>query len=48
MAAMHDQLFVTRLLDGGYLSSIAAGRIGLVVKSPPQFGQTPWYTFSTH
>jgi hypothetical protein len=30
-----------RSVDGGYFSSLLAGRCGRSTKSPPQFGQTP-------
>ena len=52
IATMHDidavfsvcheyQLRTTRLLDGGYFSSLFEGRIGRGSKLPPQFGQIP-------
>jgi hypothetical protein len=37
----------TRSCEGGYCSSIAAGRIGRRMSSPPQLGQRPPSTFST-
>ena len=35
-----------RSVDAGYLTSIAAGRIGLATRLPPQLGQLPPNTFS--
>lgn len=35
------QPFKTRLVEAGYFSSNAAGRIGRFSKFPPQFGQMP-------
>jgi len=48
MMALPDQRFLTRFSDAGYLPSNAAGRFGLALKLPPQFGQTPWCTSSMH
>lgn len=39
---------VTRLIDDGYFSSIADGRIGLLSNPPPQFGHLPPSFPSTH
>lgn len=36
-----------RRVEGGFLSSFAAGRIGRGTRFPPQFGQTPPSLFST-
>jgi hypothetical protein len=38
----------TRLVDAGRVASKCAGRIGRGTKLPPQLGQTPCNTPSTH
>ena len=40
--------FSTRFVDGGFLSNLSAGRIGLRVKFPPQFGQMFSSFVTTH
>ena len=37
-----------RFDDAGYFASLAAGRIGLGEKLPPQFGQIPPSSDATH
>jgi hypothetical protein len=37
-----------RFDDAGYFASLAAGRIGLGEKLPPQLGQTPPSSEATH
>jgi hypothetical protein len=37
----------TRSLDAGYFASLAAGRRGRTLNSPPQFGHTPCSTLVT-
>lgn len=42
------QFLVTRFFEAGFFCKRDCGRIGRDSKLPPQFGQTPWYTSSTH
>src|SRR5690606_3043939 len=42
----HPSSLTTRVVDGGYLRSRAAGRTGRSTRLPPQFGQTPFKTSS--
>jgi hypothetical protein len=42
---LHFSGLKTRSVDAGYFASIAAGRLGRVTSSPPQFGHTPFSTF---
>lgn len=37
-------VLVTRLVDAGYLARSFASRVGLRIKSPPQFGHAPLST----
>ncbi len=47
VGTVHPPGLTVRSVRGGYFPSFAAGRIGRLTKSPPQFGQTPPRSRST-